>query len=258
MARSRTTLKRTPAKDKRHDLAEARDTDDARPSKLHDSVAVTLGKEIATGLIAEGALLPIELEGVARFDVSRTTYREAIRTLASKGMVTSRSKTGTRVNPRSEWAMLDPQVISWMFSGQPSKSEVGGLFELRMIIEPAAAALAAERRSAEQLLAIGRAFEEMSGQGLQTERGRKADGLFHALILQATGNEFLIGLTESIATAVRWTTIIKTSAVAPPRDPMPLHFELYRAIADRNPDEARVAALALLLQAKEDTETLLE
>lgn len=225
--------------------------------KLHDTVAIALGTEIANGRYAEGALLPTEIEGVARFGVSRTTYREAIRTLASKGLVTSRAKTGTRVNPRRQWAILDPEVIAWMFATKPDLRIVRSLFELRMIIEPAASAIAAERRTADQLLALGRAFSAMEENGYRSAAGQVADGQFHALILEATSNDFLIGLTDSIATAVRWTTILKASASKTPLNPIPLHLDLYRAIADRDPERARLAATTLLEIARDDTESVL-
>ena len=225
--------------------------------KLHDRVAIALGVEIARGDIAEGKLLPTELEGVERFGVSRTTYREAIRALAGKGLVSSRAKTGTRVNPRRSWAVLDPDVIAWMFSAKPRPETVQSLFELRLIVEPAAAAAAAERRTAEQLLTIGGALQGMVEHGYRSAEGQVADGRFHAAILEATGNEFLIGLTESIATAIRWTTILKASASKTPRDPIPLHLDLYRAIADKSPDMARDAASKLIMVAREDTESSL-
>ena len=144
-----------------------------------------------------------------------------------------------------------------MFSAKPTVEAVHSLFELRMIIEPAAAALAAERRSAEQLLAIGSAYKDMAAHGYRSDEGQRADALFHELILRATGNEFLAGLTESIATAVRWTTILKTSASKAPRDSIPLHLDVYRAIADRNPDQARSATTVLLEIARDETEAVL-
>lgn len=222
--------------------------------KLHDQVALMLGTEITGGETPEGTILPTESEGVKRFGVSRTTYREAIRFLASKGLVSSKAKTGTRVNSREEWAILDPEIIRWMFSREPTEQSVNALFELRMIIEPAAAEMAAERRSAEQLLAIGRAFDQMTLHGYRSIEGQVADGEFHAAILKSTNNDFLIGLTKAIATAVYMTTKLKASASKTPRDPIPLHFDVYSAIADRDPARARVATLTLLNIAREDTE----
>lgn len=225
--------------------------------KLHDQVAVRLGIDITSGAIPEGETLPTEWEGVKQFGVSRTTYREAIRFLASKGLVSSRAKVGTRVNPRSEWAILDPAVIRWMFSREPGEQSLQSLFELRMIVEPAAAEMAALRRSTDQLLTIGRALDQMKRHGYRSAEGQVADGEFHSAILEATNNDFLIGLTQSISTAVRMTTMLKASASKSPRDPIPLHFDVYSAIADKDPVEARSATLTLLEIAREDTHLVL-
>ncbi|MCE7797075.1 FadR family transcriptional regulator [Sphingobium sufflavum] len=232
--------------------------DGLRSGKLHDRVATSIGVEIATGVIPAGSLLPTEMEAAERFKVSRTAYREAIRALAGKGLVSSRPKTGTRVNPRRDWALLDPELLGWMFAKTPTPASIRSLFELRRIVEPSAAALAAEKRTAEQLSAMGHALEEMAEHGLDKAEGQQADGRFHALILEATGNEFLLALTDSISTAIRWTTILKFAASKAPRNPMMLHRDLFSAIADRDPDRARTVTLTLLAQAQEDTETSIQ
>ena len=87
--------------------------------------------------------------------------------------------------------MLDPDVLSWMFGSKPTMEAVKGLFALRMVVEPAVAAVAAERRAAAQLSVMGHALEEMAKHGLGTAAGRLADGNFHAIIPEATGNDFL-------------------------------------------------------------------
>jgi len=225
--------------------------------KLGERIATAIGTDITSGAIAVGALLPTENVGVKKYNVSRATYREAIRTLASKGLVASRPKTGTRVNPRRNWAIMDPEVIRWMFSNEPTAALIQALFELRIVIEPQAAAMAAERRTAEQLLTLGRAFDHMVTYGYRSAKGQVADGEFHSAILEATGNDFLIGMEQSIATAVLMTTKLKVAASDTPRDPIPLHLEVYRAIADRDGERARLAVLTLLEIAREDTELLL-
>lgn len=230
---------------------------EAGPGKLHDRIAVELGTDIATGVIPEGAYLPTEAEATERLGVSRTPYREAIRKLVGKGLIVSRAKTGTRVNPRQSWALLDPEVLSWMFGGKPSVESIRNLFELRMIVEPAAAALAAQRRSPEQLEAMRIALEEMASHGLASIQGQLADGRFHGTILAATGNDLLQALTDPIATAVRWTTKLKFAASKAPRDPMQLHRDLFVAIADLNAAGAREATYRLLEEAREDTEASL-
>lgn len=221
---------------------------------LHDRVAISIGMDIVTGVLTEGSSLPTEREAVEQHGVSRTAYREAMRTLVGKGLVSSRKKAGTRVNPRREWSLLDPEVLGWMFSGTPAKSEVQGLFELRLIVEPSAAALAALRRTNEELSEMREALELMERHGLQNAAGREADGRFHSLILEAAGNDFLRALTEPISAAIRWTTLLKFSSGRRPRDPMSLHFDLFTAIAENNATQAHTVSVQLLKQAREDTE----
>src|SRR6185503_7469534 len=102
------------------------------------SIARKLGVAIVAGRIKPGATLDNEIAASERMAVSRTAYREAVRILAAKGLVESRPKRGTQVCPRSAWHLLDPEVLSWLFESQPSPDFVAGLFELRLIIEPAA------------------------------------------------------------------------------------------------------------------------
>ncbi len=226
--------------------------------RIHGSIAHDLGIAILTGAYAPGDVLPGEIEFSERLQVSRSAYREAVRILAAKGLVESRPKTGTRVSERSRWNVLDPDVLAWTFASEPSESLVRGLFELRMIVEPSAAELAAQRRTEADLADMLRALDEMERCGLSTEEGRTADQQFHQAVLAATRNAPLVALASSIAAAVTWTTIFKQRNHAPPRDPMPDHRRIYRAIADADPAAARAAMTELVRLALEDTEPLLK
>ncbi|MEG9525665.1 MAG: FadR family transcriptional regulator, partial [Hyphomicrobiales bacterium] len=194
--------------------------------RIHGSVARDLGVAILGGRYAPGDVLPGEIEFSEQLNVSRTAYREAIRILSAKGLVESRPRTGTRVSQRSRWNLLDPDILAWAFEAEPSETFIRDLFELRMIVEPAAAALAAERRSSLDVARMGHALEEMGRHGLATEAGRAADQAFHDLILEAARNGPLMALSSSIAAAVTWTTIFKYRRQVLPRDPMPDHRAL--------------------------------
>lgn len=222
--------------------------------RIHGSVARTLGAAILAGRHSPGDVLPGEIEFSEVLGVSRTAYREAIRILSAKGLVESRPKTGTRVSARSRWNLLDPDILAWAFEGEPSETFIRDLFELRMIVEPAAAALAAERRSAQDIAWMGEALEEMSRQGLASEAGRAADQAFHNAILEAARNGPLMALSSSIAAAVTWTTIYKHRRRGIPRDPMPDHRALYDTIVAADPVAARVAMTDLIRLALADTE----
>src|SRR5687767_4720416 len=122
--------------------------------RLHGTIARDLGVKIVSGRYQPGHVLKGEIDASDRLQVSRTAYREAVRILAAKGLVESRPKAGTRVSPQASWHMLDPDVLSWIFEFEPDDLLLSNLFELRKIVEPEAAALAALRRSDEELQAM--------------------------------------------------------------------------------------------------------
>ncbi len=176
-----------------------------------------------------------------------------MRILAAKGLVVSRPKVGTRVSPQSTWHLLDPDVLSWVFEFEPDEDFLNGLFELRRMIEPSAAALAAQRRTEADLEEMRRALEDMAKDTLATEAGRDADLAFHSAILRATGNMFLVSLISGVGAAMSWTTIFKQRENPLPRDPIPDHQRVYDAIAAANPNAAYAAMSNLVDLALVDT-----
>nr|WP_166180345.1 FadR/GntR family transcriptional regulator [Altererythrobacter segetis] len=220
--------------------------------RLHTTMARNLGTAIVSGEFQPGDNLGGEVERSETLGVSRTAYREAIRILIAKGLVESRPKAGTHVTPRKRWNVLDPDVLDWMFSGQPDEQFIHDIFELRGVIEPAAAAFAAERHTAAHLEIMDRALVGMREHGLQSPEGQEADQDFHTAILNAAGNEALASLSSSVGAAVRWTTRFKLKHAAAPRDPIDEHVELRDAIASRDPERAIAATRELLSLALQD------
>src|SRR5579885_3379929 len=90
-----------------------------RALRLHGTIARKLGILIVSGKYQPGDLLGGEISSAEQLAVSRTAYREAVRILAAKGLVDARPKVGTRVNPQSKWALLDPDVLEWTFESEP-------------------------------------------------------------------------------------------------------------------------------------------
>lgn len=164
---------------------------EAAGRNLHERIANRIGERIVGGLHPPGRALPTEIELCSSLSVSRSALREAFKLLAAKRLIVSRQKVGTLVRPQSDWNMLDPEVLAWHLRAAPTDGFVTGLFEVRKIVEPSAAALAAERRSAETLARIETALADMhrfqDGSGDLTA----ADLRFHQSILDATGNHFL-------------------------------------------------------------------
>ena len=224
--------------------------------RLPGSIADELGTAVLRGRFKPGTTFSGEIEASKKLGVSRTAYREAIRILIAKGLVSSRPKTGTRVSEPSSWQLLDPEVLSWAFKNEPEQSLIWGLFELRMIIEPAAAELAAHRRSYAHLAALQSSLEMMRRRGLRDEEGRLADRMFHQTLLEATGNAFLTTLSPGISAAIHWTTIYKARASLPPGDALPVHERVFEAIRLQQPTQARQAMAALVQMALDDTKLI--
>lgn len=221
--------------------------------RLHGALAHRLGVDILNGVYRSGETLPNEIESSSSLSISRSAYREAIRILAAKGMVESRPKTGTRVTERTRWNLLDPEVLGWMFETEPSESFIKALFELRLITEPAAAELAALRRSEADVEAMRAALAIMKRETLTTEPGRRADLDFHHTLIHATGNEALASLSSSIEAAVAWTTRYKARHNALARDPVPDHERVLDAIARKDAGAARWCMESLIRMAHDDT-----
>ncbi len=222
------------------------------PPRIHGAIARAIGIEIVSGKRPPGFHFGGEIEASGKLGVSRTAYREAMRILAAKGLIESRPRAGTRVNPRSRWNVLDPEVLAWSFESEPHPEFVRGLFELRELIEPGAAALAARRRTEDHLILMRAALDDMTRFPLETPEGQAADQRFHRTLFAATANEPLAALASTIGAAVTWTTRFKTREGPLSRDPVPDHERVYDAIAARKARSASEAMRFLIRSALKD------
>lgn len=170
-------------------------------SNLHGKVAHELGRRVVGGVYPAGALLPNEEQLCAELQVSRTPLREAVKVLAAKGLLESRPRIGTRVRSKDLWNLLDPDILAWRCATGPDAEFLRHLTELREIIEPAAAALAASSRTEEQLGLIATALQAMH-QAQTLAQWVEADLAFHTAILRATNNPLLMPLAAIIDSAL--------------------------------------------------------
>lgn len=213
---------------------------------LHGKVAHDLGARILGGALPPGAVLPNETLLSVELSVSRTALREAIKVLGAKGLVESRPKTGTRVRPRSEWNMLDPDILAWQFAATPIDRFTQNLFEVRRIIEPPAAALAATRGDEKAIAQIAAAFAELEAAGDDVEASIGPDLRFHQAILAATDNELLIPLGALIETALASGFRLSNRNTGARLMSVPRHRDVLRAIQAHDAEGARQAMVDLL------------
>jgi DNA-binding FadR family transcriptional regulator len=213
---------------------------------LHGRIVHDIGRLIVTGAIRPGDLVPAP----AGVGASRGVLREAIKVLAAKGLVASRQRTGTRVRPRDEWNLLDPDVLAWRQEGLQGQDVLGRLTEVRLIIEPAAAELAAERAGPEQVREIQAALREMRDALDRTppdhEAYNDADVRFHRAVVQACDNEILeqMGAVVTRALLVAFNTAVNVPGLA--RGSLERHQAILDAIRRGQPRRARAAMSGLV------------
>lgn len=222
-------------------------------SRLHGSLAHRIAGDIIRGGLEPGSLLPREESANESFGVSRSAYREAIRTLAAKGMVSPSPKVGTKVAPRSAWHILDPDMLAWRLEFAPDPSFIRNLFELRKIVEPSAAALAASRRSEAELGRLADALSRMARTNPRSGTWLNAIVAFHQDLLAAGRNEALASLWPAVQTTLRWSVklqiMLPTLSLA--HDPVADHARVFEKLASQN-SEGALTEMALLIDAALD------
>ncbi|QKV94481.1 FadR family transcriptional regulator [Streptomyces sp. NA02950] len=201
----------------------------------HARVLQTLGPAITAGDYPPGTVLRTdELE--QRFEVSRTVVREAVRVLESMHLVESRRRVGVTVRPAEEWDVFDPQVIRWRLAGPDRPRQLRSLTALRSAIEPAAAALAAERATPEQCAEL---TEHALGM-VSTSRGQQLPGYlvhdiaFHRVILRASGNEMFARLGDVVAEVLTGRTEHQVMFTDPDPEAVTLHVRVAEAVRARD------------------------
>jgi GntR family transcriptional regulator, galactonate operon transcriptional repressor len=216
---------------------------------LHGETVETLGSRIVNGYYAPGSQLPPQqLE--RELGISNTVLREAMRVLAAKGLVESRQKLGTVVKPRSSWSLLDADLLRWQ-EGHEDASFLSDLAEIRFIIEPAAARLAACRRSDQDLEDLRAALQAMINAGTDSAGVIDADLAFHRALLYAAHNELLSRMEFILESGLRARDMLVHNSSDWP-DSVPAHSAILAAVEASDSAAAEHAALELLDQALTD------
>ena len=216
-----------------------------RPVLLPETLCAELAREIVAGRHGTG-MLPTEAELVLRFGASRATVREALKLLKAKGMVDPRPNLGTRIRPRAEWNLLDADVLAWRVAAQPLPAFAAGVAEVRRLIEPAAAAMAADRADDPARAAMADAYAAMEAAGTDRAAFSAADLRFHEAILAATGNDLMAAFGALVHTALALSFDLSSRSAAAPRGALPSHRRVLDAILAHDAPGARDAMLALL------------
>jgi len=206
-----------------------------------------LGRDIADGRYPPETLLPKEAELLEIYDASRAPLREAIKVLAAKGLVETRQRVGTRVRRKDLWNLFDSDVIAWQTAHGASAEILGDLLELRQIIEPAAARLAATRATLSDLAQIEAAQATMSASTNQPELYAEGDVQFHMSVMAASHNLLLSRFGHLVTDFLRLSFRLQQASKAQGGQSLEEDARLHRVIFEEiNRGHAEGAAAAML------------
>lgn len=215
---------------------------------LHRQVIDYLGHQIIAGKFPPGAALPTAEELSSQLGVSRTVTREAIKVLEEKGLLKSRPKAGIRVQPSSQWKLLDPEVMLWHARTEFSPVFLANLFEVRRIVEPAAAKMAAKYGTIEEVDAIAIAYRKMDRSGRDYASYKAANKDFHNAVFQATHNPVLIHLAKTLNLDLDIGRDAISQRQRNIKDTLPLHKDILEAIRAQDGVKAYTVMLLLINQ----------
>src|SRR3954454_5346229 len=217
--------------------------------RLHDRVIREIALGILRGTIGQGeAGLSTEGDLCRHFHVSRTILREAVKVLVAKGLIDLRPKTGIRVRPRNEWNLVDPDLLGWFCEAGVDDLFVRDLCEVRAIVEPAAAELAASRASAEEIEELLHWYHLIEVNTDNEAARLEADRNFHSTIFTACHNVFLTQMNTTVGVALRATQQIGVHLPEVMEESMRSHKEVADAIAKHDRAAARAAMERLVKQ----------
>jgi DNA-binding FadR family transcriptional regulator len=215
---------------------------------LTQSLVQKLGSSIVRGELPAGKPLPIEAELGKKFGASRTVMREAVKILSTKGLIGQRPRVGTFVHPEAKWDLLDAEVLTWILDRHYSHSLVREFLEVRIGIEPAAAALAAVNATDADKDLLKQKLDRMKGAINGHFDPVVADIAFHATILEISHNRFYHQLTPIVETALRFSIRVTNKAKGALAD-YDAHEKIYKAIRNGNADAAAKACRELIREA---------
>ena len=222
----------------------------SRETSAKNAVLKGIGFAIVSGEFPGGSPLPSKEVLMQRFGVSNTPLREALQSLSSKGLVAAKTKVGTWVRDEADWNMFDPDILAWRLEVGIDRPFLAKLFEIRQTLEPAAAAIAAWRRTAEQVDQLRALVDVMAQAKRDVEAFTAADVAFHLLVLTASRNPFM----QSIGALIRTALAASFTSSAPTDDPdrasgaVVQHADVAEAIARGDAQEAADAMMVVIRQ----------
>ena len=210
-------------------------TAETKATKLYEDIAARMIAQIHAGTLRPGDRLPPERALAEEYGVSRTAIREALRSMEMMGCVESRVGEGTFIKSPSLQNIVDPFSMVLTQNRQLGSE----LIEVRLILETEVAALAARRRTDEQLTDLEQAIQDMKGDIESGGMGVEADAAFHSILAEAAGNEALHVMLDMCEGMLSRTRPITQAVKGVPKMALKDHAAICEAIRIRDEKAAR-------------------
>jgi len=227
-------------------------------NSVHGRIVHRIGADIVAARIRPGERLPREAELMAEFGASRSAVRDAVKVLASKGLVKTRQRGGTQICEPQRWNAFDIDILAWRFAAGIDLRFVQDLVELRLATEPFAVRLAAVRAEGEDIARIAAALERMRASSGDWSAYARADGAFHMAVFAASHNPFFLSLGTVVHDVLSATfnaeQAFSNRSLAEMKrvvaEDIAVHTRLFEAIAQKDPGRAEEQILAIITFAR--------
>jgi DNA-binding FadR family transcriptional regulator len=230
-----------------------------RGRNLVEWTASQIGADVIGGKFSPERPLPVEAMIMERFGVSRNVVREAVKTLVGKGLLRTVRRAGTFVEPREKWNLLDADVLAWTMTSHPLKvSLLGQLTQLRVMIEPEVAALAALNATTTEMLRIQQAYEEMELHVRDQQKAIAADILFHQRLFEGAHNDLVRSMMPALVTLLEANFELSIHSANGFIRNLEEHRLVAEAVNARDAEAARRSMRKLLQNNEEDIAAMLE
>jgi GntR family transcriptional repressor for pyruvate dehydrogenase complex len=221
-----------------------------RSSRLYEQIVKQIEDSVLKGVLKPGDQLPAERELAEQFGVSRTAVREAIKALTEKGLVESYSGRGTFITNGTSHAIRQSLDLI-MRIGQAEGSS--HLAEVRDILEPEIAALAAARAEEQHLESLRQAVNVMDASRQDADAFIEADLDFHLALAEAAANPLILSLIDSIVGLLREQRMRIFQTEGGPERGQYHHRRILKAVENRDGEKARQCMRAHLKQVRQDS-----
>lgn len=214
-------------------------------------IVQALGVAIVSGVYSSKNPFPIEADLCKQYGASRSVLREAVKMLTAKGLLSARPRQGTWVQPEEYWNLMDPDVLRWLLERKITYSVLREFAQVRLAVEPKAAALAAKVATPQARAAIRLAIEQMAQADEDDDDPLPSDIAFHVAVLRASGNRFFAQLSGVTETALRFSIRMQNRFKGVRRASVPDHRRIADAILAGDAATAEEAMRGLIVEALE-------